>query len=280
MSDPVEPPDPSDPRRILKDLEQRARKRFGQHFLARASIVERMVRAAQVAPGDRVLEIGPGLGILTQALLHAGADLTAVEVDDDLAARVVEVYPAVRLVHGDATRQDWAAVCPGAGWKVVANLPYNVGTGLVMDLARQPERFTRLVVMLQAEVVERMVAPPGNKTYGALTVELRARGVARAIIGVPREAFVPPPKVRSLVVQVDLYDAPRVGKGTPAHFDRVVKAAFSQRRKTVRNALSALFGGDRSERALAEAGIDPQLRAEALPQDAFVALSDALVPPN
>lgn len=268
--------DAADPRALLKELEQRARKRFGQHFLARPSVVARMARVAQVQPGDRVVEIGPGLGILTEALLGAGAEVTAVEVDDDLAARIESVYPGVHLVHADATTVDWEAMCPGEGWKLVANLPYNVGTGLVMDVARQAGRFTSITVMLQAEVIARMVAEPHTKAYGALTIQLAARGAARAAFGVPREAFVPPPKVQSTVVHVDVHPVPRVGLATPAFFDRVVQAAFSQRRKTLRNALKASFGADRAEEGLQKAGIDAGLRAEALDHAAFVALSDAL----
>lgn len=256
--------DASDPRAILRDLEQRARKRFGQHFLARPDLVERMVRAAGVTEGDRVLEIGPGLGILTEALLGVGAEVTAVEIDDDLAARTREVYPEVSVVHADAMKVDWSEVCPGEGWKVVANLPYNVGTHLVMALLRQPERFASITVMLQAEVIARLVASPNNKAYGALSVQAQARGSVRAVFGVPPSAFVPPPKVYSTVGQVVPDRVPDLGGCTGRAFDRVVSAAFSQRRKTLRNSLGALLGKDQAVAALQAAGIDPGLRAEAV----------------
>lgn len=265
-----------DPRAVLRALEQRARKRFGQHFLARPSIVDRMVRVAGVRPGDRVLEIGPGLGILTEALVDAGAEVVAVEVDDDLAARIASLLPTVRVVHADATRVDWSQVCPGEGWKVVANLPYNVGTGLVTDLLRAAPRFASQTVMLQAEVVERMTAEPGTKAYGALTVEIALRGTADAVIAVPPEAFVPPPKVRSLVVHVVPHPAPLTGGLAPDAVDKVIRAAFSQRRKTLLNSLGSAVGRERAESALRRAGLDPGLRAEVLDPPAFVALAEAL----
>lgn len=268
--------DVSDPRSVLKELEQRARKRFGQHFLARRDIVQRMVRVARIQPGDRVLEIGPGLGILTETLLEAGASVTAVEVDDDLFAHITERFPAARTVHADATRVDWASLCEGGGWKVVANLPYNVGTGLVMDLAARGDLFSQITVMLQAEVVARFVATPSTKAYGALTVQLAARGQARAVFAVPPTCFVPPPKVHSTVVHLEVYETPQVGDVDPRQFDRVVRAAFSQRRKTLRNSLGALFGRERAEEAILAAGLDPGTRAETIDLPGFRALAHAL----
>jgi 16S rRNA (adenine1518-N6/adenine1519-N6)-dimethyltransferase len=268
--------DASDPAAILRDLEQRARKRFGQHFLHRTDIVARMVRVAKVSPGDRVVEIGPGLGILTHALLQAGADLTAIEIDDILAARFAEVYPQARLIHQDALRVNWAEICPGTGWKVVANLPYNVGTGLVMDLVRQPERFSTLTVMLQAEVVDRFVAEPDSRAYGSLTVQLGARAVARAVFSVPPDSFVPPPKVNSLVAHIEVRPVPDLDGLDPDKFDRVVTAAFSQRRKTIRNSLTSLYTRERAEAALDAAEIDAGVRAEVLDRAQFVALTRAL----
>lgn len=265
-----------DPARVLAELERRARKRFGQHFLARPSICDRMARAAGVVAGDRVLEIGPGLGILTESLLAAGGEVLAVEVDVELAERLRTLLPQLRVVVADATRANWAELCPGTGWKLVANLPYNVGTGLVMDLLREAPRFASITAMLQTEVVERMTAEPGTKAYGALTVEVALRGAARAVLAVPPEAFVPPPKVSSLVVQIVPHAAPLTDGLDVVHVERVVRAAFAQRRKTVRNSLAATFGAPAAEAALAGAGIDPGLRAEVLDREAFVALARGL----
>lgn len=273
-------PGPENPRAVLRGLEQRARKRFGQHFLAKRSIVDRMVRGARLEPGTRVVEIGPGLGILTEALIRAGHPVTAVEVDDDLAARMKEVYPDVTVVHADALLVDWAEICRDPGpWAVIANLPYNVGTTMVMNLVRAAPRFGPVVVMLQAEVVARLAGVPGNKTYGALSVEIQARADVRALFGVPPTAFVPPPRVNSTIVRVDPHPVPDLGGVTSAQFDRVVRAAFAQRRKTIRNSLASLFGRDRAQAALAVAGIDPGVRAEDVALDAYRALAGAMYAP-
>ncbi len=268
--------DASDPRAVLKELQQRAKKRFGQHFLARPTIVHRMIRIARVTEGDKVIEIGPGLGILTHALLQTGCDLTAIEIDDDLYEHIQRTFPDVNVVHVDALKADWETLAPGPGHKLVANLPYNVGTHLVMNCARMPERFSTLTVMLQKEVIDRMVAGPGSKAYGALSVHLQVRGDVRHAFDVPPGAFIPPPKVHSAIVHAELYDAPKVGDVAPDFFDKVVTAAFGQRRKTLRNALTPLFGKDVALQALADAGIRPDLRAERLEVAGFLALADAL----
>lgn len=265
-----------DPRALLASLEQRARKRFGQHFLTDRSVVARIVRGSRAAPGDRVVEIGPGLGILTRALLEAGTEVTAVELDRDLAAFLREELPTVRLVEQDALRVDWAALCPGPGWKVVANLPYNVGTSVTMQLLRLPGTFRSVTVMLQLEVVQRLVAESGSKTYGALSVEAQVRARPTFLLQVGPDRFFPPPKVTSAVVRFDLLPEPDVGGVDPGAFDAVVRAAFSQRRKTLLNALGARYGRDRASDALVAAGIPAATRAEQLDLCGFRALGKAL----
>lgn len=266
----------ADPRALLRELEQRARKKYGQHFLARPDVVARIVRLSGVRPGDRVVEIGPGLGVLTEQLVAAGADVTAVEVDGELLEHLGTYVPAARLVHADATTLDWAALFPEGGVKLVANLPYNVGTGLVMDAARRPEVFASATVMLQAEVVARMVAEPGADAFGALSVELGVRGVATALFDVPPSAFVPPPKVVSTVMRVDIARTPDVGPAGPDAFDRCVRSCFAMRRKTLRNNLVAAYGREAAEAALQAAGLDPNLRAETVGPEGFRALAAAL----
>lgn len=266
----------ANPRGLLRELEQRARKRFGQHFLADPNLVRRIVRGARIEPGDRVVEIGPGLGILTEALLEAGADLTAVELDRDLAAFLRARHPSLHLVEADALKVDWSEIAPGSGWKVVANLPYNVGTTLTMDLLRQPERFRSVTVMLQLEVVERLMAEPDTRAYNALSVEAQVRARPVYLMTVLPGAFHPPPKVRSAVVRMELRESPDIGEVTPEHFDRVVRSAFQQRRKTLLNSLTGQWGRQRAAHALSEAGIDPGLRAQALDLDAFRRLAEAL----
>lgn len=268
-----------DPRAVLRLLEQRARRRFGQHFLSERGIVDRIVRRSGIEAGDRVLEIGPGLGILTHALSQAGADLTAVELDRDLADHIERVFPDVRLVRGDALDQDWPVLLGGESHKVVANLPYNVGTRVVLGLLEHPAIFSRIVVMLQKEVVDRLLAPPGSRTYGALSVVVQARARLAFLLAVPPRSFYPPPKVESSVIRLEPLAAPQTGGVEPRDFDRVVKAAFSQRRKVILNSLGALYGREQAGAALAEAGIDPRSRAEQVDLSAFQRLAAALYPP-
>ncbi|MEQ1505765.1 MAG: 16S rRNA (adenine(1518)-N(6)/adenine(1519)-N(6))-dimethyltransferase RsmA [Myxococcota bacterium] len=269
--------DPLHPRVILAALEQRARRRFGQHFLVDRGVVDRIVRGARVASGDRVVEIGPGLGILTRALVEAGAALTAVEIDRDLADHLRTTFPSVTLVEGDAAKVDWGQVCPGTGWKVVANLPYNVGTTLTMQLIRRPSTFASVTVMLQREVVHRLCAEPGSRTYGALSVEAQARARVTYLMPVPPDRFHPPPKVDSAVIRLEPYPEPDLGGVPAARFDQVVRAAFSQRRKTAHNALGAVFGRDRVRDVLAELGVEPMARAEQLDLDTYRRLAARLV---
>jgi 16S rRNA (adenine1518-N6/adenine1519-N6)-dimethyltransferase len=266
-----------DPRAALRELERGANKRFGQHFLARRDIVERIVRMAGVQPGDRVVEVGPGLGVLTKALVAAGARVVAVEVDGDLVEHLRTEVPEAELMHADATRVDWSQVAPGEGWKLVANLPYNVGTGIVMDVVRQPGRFRSLTVMLQAEVVARMVAAAGTDPYGALSVQLQARARATAWFDVPPSAFVPPPKVVSTVVRIDLLERPDAGPAGVEALDRVVRSAFARRRKMLRGTLGADFGRARAEAALQEAGVEATLRAEEVDLRGFQRIAAAMM---
>jgi 16S rRNA (adenine1518-N6/adenine1519-N6)-dimethyltransferase len=264
---------PSD---ILKRLETRARKRFGQHFLTRDDTVDRIVRGARVEPGDRVVEIGPGLGILTRALLRAGAEVTAVELDRDLVGFLRDELPQITLVEGDAAKVDWPSlVAPGT--KVVANLPYNVGTTVLMQLLRSPAGFSRITVMLQKEVVDRLMAAPGSRAYGALTAEAAVWGQPVYVMTVEPGAFHPPPKVRSAVVRFDRFDdAPRTG-GVPAEwYDRVVRAAFARRRKTLPNSMAGAFPKEHVLEALEREGIDPRVRGEALSVEQLKTLACAL----
>ena len=265
----------NEPRSLLRELEQRARRRFGQHFLTDRGVVRRMVGGARVSPGDSVVEIGPGLGILTEQLLASQVELTAVELDRDLAAYVRERFPEVRLIEGDAAKVDWDEVTPGSGWKVVANLPYNVGTTVVMQLVRRPETFASVTVMLQLEVVQRMMAEPGSKAYGALSVQVQARAQPRFVLKLPPGAFHPPPKVDSAVIHLDVHASPATGTCPAAHFDKVVRAAWSHRRKTLRNSLAASWGRERADRALADAGIEAGLRPEQVGLAGYVALAEA-----
>ncbi len=201
-----------------------------------------------------------------------------VELDRDLAAYLAERVPGLTIHEADALRVDWAEICGGSGHKVVANLPYNVGTTVTMQLLRRPETFASVTVMLQLEVVQRMISEPGSKVYGALSVEVQVRARPTFIVSVEPGNFVPAPKVRSAVVRFDLYPEPQVGTVSPERFDAVVRAAFSQRRKTLLNALGARFGREASGIALDRVGIDRSTRAAAVGVDGYRALAAALSP--
>jgi 16S rRNA (adenine1518-N6/adenine1519-N6)-dimethyltransferase len=249
------------------------RRALGQHFLVDPEVSARTVAIADLAPGAQVLEIGPGRGALTRALLDAGARVVAVELDTDLAGKLAaRAAPALEVVEGDFLRLDLDRL-PAAPQVVVANLPYSTGTAIVSRLLEHPRRFPRLVVMLQKEVAERLCAGPGSRAYAALTVLTALHAVARLAFLVPPGAFSPPPKVESAVVRLDLEPEPRVPIGDPSIFRRVVRGAFAQRRKTLRNSLRAVFGEAATTSWLAAARIDGGRRAETLSLAEFATLA-------
>lgn len=248
------------PSQILKQLQGRARKRFGQHFLASTSVVDQIVATAGVGEGDKILEIGPGLGVMTERMLAAGARVTAVELDRDLADYLEETYPNLTLVRGDAAKQDWPALLDGGGWKCVSNLPYNVGTKIVTELVKHPAVFSRLVVMVQREVAERMVAEAGERKRGSLSVHMEAWTRARLAIRVKPGAFHPPPKVDSAVVDAKLREAPLLEGTSAAFFEQVVRSGFAAPRKAVHNPLGRAFGKTDVKTALEAAGVTPMAR--------------------
>jgi 16S rRNA (adenine1518-N6/adenine1519-N6)-dimethyltransferase len=247
----------------------RPRKRFGQNFLHDPRVIARIVDAIDPQPGQTLVEIGPGQAALTRALIERAGHVTAIEIDRDLAARLRTDFPPqqLTLIEGDALAFDWSAL-PGR-LRVVGNLPYNISSPLLFALVAISDRVIDQHFMLQKEVVERMVAPPGSRTYGRLSVMLQHRYAMTRLFDVPRGAFNPPPKVTSSIVRM----VPIPAAARPAvdadRFGRVVAAAFGQRRKTLKNALSALLDAA----AIASAGIDPQARAETLSNDDFVRLA-------
>lgn len=269
------------PSRLLATFGGRARKRFGQNFLCSERVVRKIVAAAVDAPGQRVLEVGPGLGVLTGALLAAEAEVTAVEIDRDLYGFLGERFegcPSLHLHLGDAADTDWDGLLQGSGWVCAANLPYNVGTGILIDLLARPERFVRVVVMVQEEVARRVLAAPGDSARGSLSVYCQARAAVSRVVRVPPGAFHPPPKVRSAVVRFDLFD---VDADRRHHLDRletVCRAGFAQPRKMLRKGLRARFGRDAVEAALEASGVDGRLRPAVLDEPAWWALTDALIP--
>lgn len=266
------------PKVLLDSMGGEARKRFGQHFLASPGVVSGILRVARAGEGSRVVEIGPGLGVMTAPLLDTGAEVVAVELDRDLAAFLRERHPELRLVEGDAVEVDWLELLEEGGWSVVANLPYNVGTRIVTRLLRCPERFERLVVMVQREVAERFVAPAGDRKRGSLSVFVEARAEARVALQVPPGAFHPPPKVDSAVVELVLRPAPEVAGLELDHLEAVVRAGFAQPRKMLRRTLGVAFGREVAAAALEAAGVSPTARPGTVSLAGWAELTRALSP--
>jgi 16S rRNA (adenine1518-N6/adenine1519-N6)-dimethyltransferase len=253
------------------------KKRFGQHFLHDRGIVQRILDAFDPQPGETLVEIGPGPGALTRPLLERCAPLHVVELDRDLAARLRTDFPPDQLVvhEADALRFDFCALAPPGGkLRVIGNLPYNISTPLLFHLLDQGTCIQDMLFMLQKEVVDRMAAAPGGKDYGRLSVMIQWRLRVEKLFDVRPGAFTPPPKVDSSVVRLVPHAAPPIQVRDTAVFAHVVRAAFAQRRKTLRNNLKGLISGD----ILAALDIDPQRRAETLTLAEFAALANALPP--
>ena len=266
-------------------FERPAKKSLGQHFLHERGVIDRLLLAIAPQPGDRIVEIGPGQGALTFPLLRRHGALTAIEFDRDLLAPLTAQAPAhgaLRLIHSDvlevdlsALASDLAAETPGAAGddgriRLVGNLPYNLSSPILFHALDYAAAVRDMHFMLQKEVVDRMAAEPGNKVYGRLSVMLQAYCRVSALFKVPPGAFRPPPKVDSAVVRLVPRAPAEIGIDDARVFAAVVRDAFGQRRKTLRNALSAQC----DEALIAAAGIDPQLRAERLSVADFVRLAN------
>lgn len=248
----------------------RARKRFGQNFLHDRHWIERIAKAVNAVEGDDIVEIGPGQAALTRELMATAGKVRAVEIDRDLAAWLKETYPeTLELIEADALTLDWSQVPKNNNLRVVGNLPYNISSPLLFKLLEVADVVKDQHFMLQKEVVDRMVAPHGSKTYGRLSVMLQWRYRMHKLFDVPPGAFNPPPKVMSSVVRM----VPKAKEDVPnvdfELFSSVVANAFSQRRKTIRNALSSILTAEE----ITSCGVDAGARAEALPLEAFVALA-------
>jgi len=253
------------------------RKRFGQHFLVDTVLIEAIVRTIDPRPGQALVEIGPGLGALTQPLLERCGALTVVELDRDLAARWRR-RERVTVVEADVLTVDFRALAEAAGapLRVVGNLPYNISTPILFHLLEVADRVRDQHFMLQKEVVDRMAAGPGGKDYGRLSVMLQWRYEIESLLDVPPEAFDPPPRVDSAVVRM-------VPRAVPAVVHRpcleaLVAAAFSQRRKLLRHGLGRWLAEQGPQAQAAAEGFDMQRRAEEVPVAEFVALAQALGP--
>ena len=251
------------------------KKRFGQHFLHDKNILSRIVEYVAAKPGERIVEIGPGEGALTLPLLRAAGSLTVIELDRDLIEPLrtrARGVGELTIVHRDVLEVDIGTLAVGGTIRLVGNLPYNISTPILFHCLDHAAAIRDMHFMLQKEVVERMAAGPGSKTYGRLSVMLQLRCAVEPLFDVPPTAFTPPPKVDSAVVRLVPLSPDRLPKVDFDVIDRVVRAAFGQRRKTLSNALKGVADAD----DLAAAGIDPRLRAEQLAPATFVALAQHL----
>lgn len=264
---------------ICKRFDIKMSKKLGQNFLIKRGIVDEIVHAAELTPGEPVLEVGPGIGTLTQGLAQSGADVTAIELD----RRLLEVldttlasYDNVRIIHGDVLKLDVPSIMNHKPFKVVANLPYYITTPIIMSLLESKLPIERLVVMVQKEVALRMVAKPGTKDYGALSVAVQYYTKPDIVLDVPPKSFLPAPAVTSSVIRCVLRDKPPVDVIDEKLFFRVVKAGFAQRRKTFANTMKTTgLSKDRIEELLAKANIDGQRRGETFTLQEFADVANA-----
>lgn len=272
---------PSDIRLLAQSLDTAPLKKWGQNFVVDAGTVRRIARLSGVGPGDRVVEVGPGLGSLTLALLETGADVTAVEIDPVLAAalpatvadRIGDGEGALDVIHADALT---VTDLPSAPRALVANLPYNVSVPVLLHFLETFPTLERVLVMVQAEVADRLAEPPGTRTYGVPSAKAAWYCDVRRAGDVGRAVFWPVPRVDSALVLMERREPPTT-TATRQQVFAVVDAAFSQRRKALRGALARLAGsGAAAEQALRQAGIEPLTRGEQLSIEDFARVAEAL----
>lgn len=252
-----------------------ARKRFGQNFLRDQNVIDRIVRSINPQPGQRMVEIGPGRGAMTWPLLDALGELTAIEIDRDLVPILREQSAAhgkLTLIEADVLTVDFSALASAGRLRVAGNLPYNISTPVLFHLLEHAAAIEDMHFMLQREVVDRMAAPHGDKVYGRLSVALQARCKVEKLFRVMPGSFWPVPKVESAIVRLTpLHDPEREALTQP--LDQVLRAAFTQRRKTLSNALSGVLDAV----TIASCGVRPDARAEQVPVTGFLKLAAALV---
>lgn len=266
------------PNEILRRHNLRPKKSWGQNFLGDDRILEEIARACTLGKGETAVELGAGLGHLTRHLADSGANIVAVERDRDLVAVLEKelALPNVKVVAANAAEIDFAEIAGTRPVAVVGNLPYHLSSSILFEVLHQRANVNRAIFLLQREVAERLAAGPGSRDYGLLSVLLQLYAEVEVVIDVPRGAFFPPPQVENSVVRIDFLPRPRAEVIDSARFEKLVKAAFQQRRKTLSNALEK--GGFDADPALAAAGIDGKRRAETLSPAEFAAIERALGP--
>lgn len=251
-----------------------AKKQFGQHFLADTHYVDKIVMAVNPKSGDRLVEIGPGQGAITFPLLRKHPQLTVIEFDRDLIAPLTaaaEPLGELTIIHRDVLQVNFTELAGTGQIRLVGNLPYNISSPILFHALDHAAAISDMTFMLQKEVVDRMAAEPGSKVYGRLSVMLQAYCRVDSLFIVPPGAFRPPPKVDSAVARLVPHDPASVGINDHQRFADVVRAAFGQRRKTLRNALNGVVSAEQFEAA----GVRPDARAEQIPVSQFIALSNA-----
>lgn len=263
----------------------RATHSLGQNFLLSEALLSSLLDAAELAPGDNVLEIGPGPGVMTRLMADRGARVLALELDrglEPVLSEVLEGAENVRVEYADAMRSDIDGLTReafgGEAYRVVANLPYYITADILLRLITLERAPESVCVMVQREAAERLMSAPGEKQWCALAAELRYYGEARVLAEVPPEAFDPPPHVVSCFLRIDRHPEPIVEPADEALFRRLIHAAFAMRRKTLANNLKAAFGMHqaRAREALINAGVDERVRGEALTLDELCAVADVI----
>jgi 16S rRNA (adenine1518-N6/adenine1519-N6)-dimethyltransferase len=256
----------------------RPRKRFGQNFLRDQHVLDRIVAAADLQEDDRILEIGPGLGALTRRLLANGLPVLAVEIDRDLGAVLQNRDEQnLEVVIGDVLRLDWAELLANPPYKLIANLPYNISSQILFKVLDHRKAFRRLVLMFQKEVGDRLLAEEGTRNYGILSALIQPWFEITRVVRVPPGAFHPPPKVDSVVLNLLPLSEPRLRLHDEFLYRKLVRGAFAQRRKTLRNSLlGSGWAAEQIDPAFTEAGIDPGRRGETLKIEEFGTLANIL----
>ena len=276
----------SNPQETIKVIQENGftfHKKYGQNFLIDSHVIDKIISVADLDKNSRVLEIGPGIGTLTQYLAEAAGEVVAVEIDDKLIpilSKTLAEYDNVRVIHGDILKQDTEQIFGGKPFKIVANLPYYITTPIIMSLLESGVPAQSITVMIQKEVAERMQSAPGSKNYGALSLAVQYYAEPYLAANVPPNCFMPRPNVGSAVINLKRLETPPVSVKDPSQMFKLIRGAFNQRRKTLANAVANFDGVAYSredvEKALEAMGLDTRVRGEALTLEQFAALSDEL----
>ena len=274
---------PQETIRVIKENNFTFRKSYGQNFLIDSHVIDKIIAAAGIDKNTEVLEIGPGIGTLTQYLAEAAGNVVAVEIDDKLIPileKTLSEYDNVRIIHGDILKQDIGSIFEGRPFKIVANLPYYITTPIIMSLLESGVPADSITVMIQKEVADRMKASPGSKDYGALSLAVQYYADPYLAANVPPNCFMPRPNVGSAVIRLRRLETPSVKTNDPVLMFKIIRAAFNQRRKTLANAVKNYEGLSYSreevEQALEQMGLDVRVRGEALELSQFAELTNLL----